>query len=384
MYKLTFKSYANRESAYDVYMWSQPERPYQQLPALPPAVEVETPPVLKKVIAASRTLASLDAACRRLPDPTMLINSVPLLEAQASSEIENIVTTNDELFRAAHGALGEPLTAPIKEALRYRGALLAGYEALKSRPMTTQTAIDICSHIQGRPVVVRNQPGTFIGNPSTGRRIYTPPEGQDVLLDHMSAWERFLHSDHGLDPLVAMALQHYQFEAIHPFFDGNGRTGRIINLLYLSQTDLLRWPVLYLSGHILRHKDDYYAALRGVTERDDWETWILFMLESVLVTSRWTLELIETVAYLRSRTEERIRAELPRLPVADITRLLFTQPYIRIDDVVTAGLAQRQTASRWLGDLADRGLLLRQKVGRNVVFVNVDLLKLLLDSPLPD
>ncbi|MGD8214265.1 Fic family protein [Aestuariimicrobium sp. Y1814] len=259
---------------------------------------------------------------------------------------------------------------------------MAGFEALKSRPLTTQTAVDICSHIHGRPVVVRNQPGTYIGNPVTGRRVYTPPEGEDVLLDHLSAWERFLNADHGMDPLVAMALQHYQFEAIHPFFDGNGRTGRIVNLLFLAETGLLRMPVLYLSGHILRHKDDYYGALRGVTERDDWETWILFMLEGVERTARWTLELIEAVAQLRTSTEARIRAELPRQPVADLTRLLFTQPYIRIDDVVNAGLAQRATASRWLTELADRGILMKQKLGRSVVFVNVALLGLLLNSQL--
>ncbi|MGA4507255.1 Fic family protein [Propionibacteriaceae bacterium G1746] len=377
MYILCSNSYMFGGHAYDAYMWTNTDRPYQDLPALPPSIEVETREVLKALTPAARALAALDAACRRLPDPSMLINTIPLLEAQASSEIENIVTTNDELFRAAHGALGEPLTPPIKEALRYRSALMAGFEALKTRPLTTQTAVDICSHIQGRPVVVRNQPGTFIGNPDTGKRVYTPPEGQDVLLDHLSAWERFLHADHGLDPLIVMALQHYQFEAIHPFFDGNGRTGRIINLLFLTQSGLLDSPVLYLSGHIVRHKDEYYTALRGVSEREDWQTWILFMLRGVEVTSRWTLNLIESVATLRASTEDRIRAEFPKLPVADITRLLFTQPYIRIDDVVAAGLAQRQTASRWLGELSDHGILQKRKVGRSVVFVNVELLGLL-------
>lgn len=238
-------------------MWNHPDRPYQDLPALPPSGVVETPAVLKATITASRALARLDGAYKRLPDPTMLINLIPLMEAQASSEIENIVTTNDELFKAANGALPD-VTPQVKEALRYREALRAGHESLATRPITTKTAIEVCSHIHARTAIIRDQPGTYIGNPTTGNRMYTPPEGRDVILDHLSAWERFLHSNHGLDPLVVMALSHYQFEAIHPFFDGNGRTGRVLNLLILIETGLLQLPILYLSGHVMRHKDTYY------------------------------------------------------------------------------------------------------------------------------
>lgn len=363
-------------------MWKNPEHPHQDLSPLPPRVEVETTAVLKATVSASRALARLDGACKRLPDPTMLINLVPLMEAQASNEIENIVTTNDELFRAANGAL-ENVTPPVKEALRYREALRAGFESLQSRPITTRTAIDICSHIHGRTAVIRDQPGTFIGNPSTGHRVYTPPEGRDVILGHMSAWERFLHSDHGLDPLVAMALTHYQFEAIHPFFDGNGRTGRVLNLLVLVETGLLELPILYLSGHIMRHKHAYYDHLNSVTTRADWQSWILFMLSGVESTAKWTLDLIESTDSLRGNMEHDIREANSKLPAPDLTRLLFTQPYLRIENVVEAGLAQRQTASKWLTELADSGLILKERVGRNVVYINQRLLSTLFTAPLP-
>lgn len=363
-------------------MWNHPDRPFQDLRALPPKDNVETSEVLKGALAASRALARLDGACKRLPDPTMLINLIPLMEAQASSEIENIVTTNDELFKAAHGALNE-LTSPIKEALRYREALRAGFESLTTRPLTTQTAIDICSHIQGRPAIVRDAPGTYIGNPATGERIYTPPQGRDVILDHMSSWERFLHDDHGLDPLVVMALAHYQFEAIHPFFDGNGRTGRVLNLLILIETGLLELPILYLSGHIMRHKSDYYRLLNKVTRDGDWASWILFMLQGVESTSAWTMNLIESTDALRATMEQDIRLANPRVPAGEVARLLFTQPYLRIENVVDAGLAQRQTASRWLTDIANQGFIIKEKVGRNIVFVNHRLLSTLFSTPLP-
>ncbi len=363
-------------------MWTHPDRPFQDLPPLPPP-DVETPRVLKAVIGASRQLSALDMACRRLPDPSILINSIPLLEAQASSEIENIVTTNDELFRAAHDALDEPITPQIKEALSYREALRTGFTSLQNRPITTRTAVDVCSCLQAAPMRIRDQPGTYIGNPVTGERIYTPPDGRDTITSHLSSWERFIHGDHRIDPLAVMALQHYQFEAIHPFNDGNGRTGRVLNLLYLIEQGLLEWPVLYLSGHIVRHKEGYYAALRGVTQRDDWESWIIYMVAAVEHTATWTLNLIDAISALRAETEQRIRENRPKLRSAELTRLIFTQPYVRIADIETAGIAVRQTASGWLHQLADDGLLKQIRVGRSVIFVNTALLELLLHSTPP-
>ncbi len=241
----------------------------------------------------------------------------------------------------------------------------------------------MCSHLQARPATIRDQPGTYIGNPTTQRRIYTPPEGRSVILDRLSAWERFIHGDHGLDPLVVMALAHYQFEAIHPFFDGNGRTGRILNLLLLIETGLLQLPVLYLSGHIMRHKDTYYERLNAVTRNDEWEPWILFMLAGVEATASWTLNLVETTDQMRSHMEREIRVHGPNLPAASLARLLFSQPYLRIENVVDAGLAHRQTAARWLTDLAGAGLIVKERIGRSVVFINTRLLDTLFRAPLP-
>lgn len=351
-----------------------PEQPYQELPPLPPRREIETPRVLKSVVAASRHLASLDMACKRLPDPSLLINIAPLLEAQASSEIENIVTTNDELFRAAHNALDEPLSPAVKEALRYRGALKAGFEHLQQRPLSFQTALAVASDLIGSEAQVRSMPGTFIGNPATRERAYTPPEGRAVILDKLADWERFIHDHEPLDPIVAMALQHYQFEAIHPFHDGNGRTGRILNLLCLKEYGLLELPVLYLSGYFVRRKDEYYRLLRAVTEEDAWEDWVTYVTTGVSEAAQSALHLAERVLEARDLLETAIRTGHARMPAADLATLLNRQPYARIDDVVGLGLAKRATASSWLNELADAGLVVRQKIGRGLVFINVDLL----------
>ncbi|WP_026459727.1 Fic family protein [Schaalia suimastitidis] len=363
-------------------MWITPEKPYQELPALPPATDVESPAVLKAVIAASRSVSALDAACRRLPDPTMLINAIPLLEAQASSEIENIVTTNDELFRAAHHALGQAATPAAKEALRYRTALRVGSESIEERPLRVRTAVEVCSTLLGYSVSVRDKEGTYIGNPATREIIYTPPTGTDVLNEHLIHWETFLHADHGIDPLVMMALQHYQFEAIHPFPDANGRTGRIINLLFLKEKGLLNYPVLYLSGYIVRNKRDYYRLLRAVTEKDEWEPWLLFMIRGCDLMAQWTLHLIEKIVALQECIENRIRETIPRAPAAELARLLFTQPYIRIDDVVAANLAQRATASTWLRALSDEQIVATERIGRSKIFINYTLLESLFAAPL--
>lgn len=351
-----------------------PEQPYQDLPALPPRQDIETPQVLKTVITASRHLASLNMACKRLPDPSLLINIAPLLEAQASSEIENIVTTNDELFRAAHFALVEPESPAVKEALRYRGALKAGFEQIQQRPLSFQTALVIASGLIGSDAQVRSMSGTFIGNPVTRERAYTPPEGKAVILDKLADWERFIHDHEPLDPIVAMALQHYQFEAIHPFHDGNGRTGRILNLLCLKEFGLLELPVLYLSGYVVRHKDEYYRLLRAVTEEQAWEDWLIYVATGVSESAQSALHLTEQVLEARDALEAAIRADHTRMPAVDMANLLSRQPYVRIDDIVSLDLAKRATASSWLHELSNAGLVVRQRIGRGLVFINADLL----------
>lgn len=357
-------------------MWTDPREPCQTLPPLPPH-EVQTTRVLKATIRASRSLAALDVACRRLPDPTLLINMLPLLEAQASSEIENIVTTSDELFRAAHDLDIQRASPDVKEALRYRTALRAGYEHLEQETLTTQTAIVVGSAILDEPAVVRDRDGVYIGNPRTRSPLYTPPTGQDILNTKLHEWQTFLHSPGDIDPLVATALQHYQFEAIHPFFDANGRTGRVLNLLCLKHFDLLQLPVLYLSSYFLRTRRDYYTNLMAVTQDGAWEQWIEYFLQGIDQTSRHTLDLIDRVLQAQRNLKHTLAAFDKKLPAAELAEVLSQRPYARIKDIVDAGLAERQTASRWLTSLADGGILSDEKVGRNKLFVNHTLLTVL-------
>lgn len=356
-----------------------PTRPYNALPALPPAAEVESRAVLKACIEARAALAELKQAGRLIPNQAVLINSIPLLEARASSEVENIVTTTDRLFQFAddRDSLADPAT---KEALRYRTALREGYESLREYPLTTRTAVDVCRTIKGVDIDIRRTPGTALMNDHTGQVIYTPPEGETLIRDKLANWERFLHEADQLDPLVRMAIGHYQFEAIHPFVDGNGRTGRVLNLLYLVDQGLLDIPVLYLSKAIIEAKQDYYRMLLDVSATGTWEPWILFMLEAVRSTARWTTSRIEAIRTLIEDTAARMRQDAPGIYSRELTELIFVQPYCRIANVVDAGLAQRQTASVYLKQLAEIGLLREVKAGREKLFINPQLLSLLTEQ----
>ena len=352
-----------------------PEAPFNQLPPLPPSQVLETPKVLKAVIEARVALAALNTACRLIPNPDIITSTIPLREAQASTEIENIVTTNDELFRAEYNVNPAPDPA-TKEALRYRDALRHGVKLLGNRPVSEKVAIEIASTLTGNPATVRSTPGTYIGDPVTGTRRYTPPEGRDVIERHLTEWERFIYSDHGLDPLVLMAATHYQFEAIHPFYDGNGRTGRILNILLLLQEDVLDLPVLYLSGYIVQNKSSYYRLLRAVTADNAWEDWILFMVDAVASSARATADLIDELTRAQAETRDHIR-ELGIQPAAELSELLYMQPYVRIADLPAKGLATRQTASIWLSSLAQAGILEEQKAGRTKIFLNTAALEIL-------
>ena len=270
--------------------------------------------VLKQCVTARAALAELKQAAALIPNPAMLINTLPLLEARASSEIENIVTTADKLFRHLQADSGaDPAT---REALRYRRALLEGVKALKTRPLTTGTAESICTRIKGVEMSVRKVTGTALANDATGEVVYTPPEGEARIRDLLANWERFLHEEETLDPLVRMAAAHYQFEAIHPFTDGNGRTGRVLNSLFLVEQGLLPLPILYLSRYIIAHKADYYRLLLAVTREGAWEPWLLYMLRAVEDTAGWTTAKIGAVRKLAAGTAEYVRAKLPTLPIA--------------------------------------------------------------------
>jgi Fic family protein len=311
-----------------------------------------------------------------MPDPSVLINTIPLLEAQASSEIENIVTTTDALFRFAR--INDDAADPaVKETLRYRSALRAGYESTTARALTVGTAIDVCTRIRGVEMGVRDVPGTRIVNPSTREIIYSPPEGRDVIEAKLAAWESFIHSPHGLDPIVRMALAHYQFEAIHPFADGNGRTGRILNILMLVEAGLLQTPLLYLSRHIIDQKHDYYRLLAGVTARGAWEDWVLFMIEAVRSSAVDTLAKIDAISELTSRFAAEAVDVTPGMRHAGFLSVLFAQPYVRIGDVVNECGVSRPTAAAWLNALVAAGMLADMKIGRDRLFLNAAYLDLL-------
>ena len=318
------------------------ETPYNDLPILPPDLErIETRSVLKACISARAAIAELKTAGELIPDQGLLINILPMLEAKDSSRIENIVTTSDQLFQYADRADGaDPAT---KEALRYRTALYDGYTHLEDYPLCTNTAVAICTKLRAVQTDIRKTPGTVLRD-QNNNVVYTPPVGEDSIRELLANWERFIHGDDDLDPLVKMAIAHYQFECIHPFPDGNGRTGRILNILYLIQSELLSLPILYLSRFILERRDDYYTLLRRVTEEGDWESWILFMLEAVESTSRWTTDKISIVRALMAETTEYVREKLPKIYTHELVQALFAQPYCRIDNLVERGVAKRQTA----------------------------------------
>jgi Fic family protein len=352
------------------------DRPYNDLPALPPSADVETKAVLKACIAARAAVAELKVSGELIPNQSVLINSIPLLEAQASSEIENIVTTTDQLFRFA-GEAGNSPDPATKEALRYRTALNQGFQMLKDRPVSTAMAIEVCRTIKGINLDIRATPGTALFNQATGEVIYTPPEGRDLLRDKLSNWERYIHEAEDIDPLIRLAVMHYQFEAIHPFTDGNGRTGRVLNLLYLVDKCLLNIPVLYLSRYIIGNKQDYYDRLLRVTTEGAWEEWILYMLEAIRQTANWSNAKIHAIRDLLDATSARIRRELPKIYSRELAEVIFVNPYCRIADVVSAGIAKRQAAAVYLKALADTGILTEVKAGRENLYINPALLELL-------
>lgn len=346
-----------------------PQKPYDDLPALPPLTDIEPKPVLKACIRARAALSALKEATGLIPNPAVLINTIPLLEAQASSEIENIVTTADALFRFAQFD-EETADGPTKEALRYRTALAQGFQALKLKPLCTATAEKVCSTIKGRSMSIRRVPGTALGNRETGDIVYTPPVGEALIRNKLGNWEQFLHQREDIDPLIRMAIGHYQFEAIHPFSDGNGRTGRVLNLLFLISENLLDIPVLYLSRYILKNRADYYRLLNAVTREARWEEWIIYMLEAVAETAVWTTDKIHAVRKLMRHTVEYAREAAPKVYSRELLDIIFVQPYCRIQNVTDAGIAQRQTASIYLKALVDIGILDELKIGREKLFIH--------------
>ncbi len=358
-------------------MTFDPKIPFNELPLLPPKAELETKVVLKKCISANRAVAELKGTGDLIPNQSMLINAIPLQEARLSSEIENIVTTTDKLFRAAIESddKSDPQT---KEVVRYRTALRYGFDALAKRPLSTNLFCEMCGLIVDKEITVRKIPGTHLKNPDTGEVVYTPPDGEGIIRDKLANLEKFIHSANDLDPLIKAAVIHYQFEAIHPFHDGNGRTGRIITLLYLISQGLLKIPVLYLSRYIIEHKNEYYSLLRKVTERGDWEPWLIYMLSGIEETAGWTTGRIRMIRDLFDKTCERARQELPKGTYSkELIEAIFVQPYCKIKYIMDSSKLHRQTASKYLQELENVGVLKAVIHGKEKIYVNPKLLKVL-------
>lgn len=353
----------------------QADQPYNQLPLLPPKVDLETKGILKACIPARAALAELKQAGELLPNQGLLINLLPLLEAKDSSEIENIVTTTDKLFQfAEEESLADAAT---KEALRYRTALFDGYQSLKHGPLNITTAIDVCSTIKDTEMDVRWVPGTTLVNRRSGQVIYTPPDGEDQIRHLLENWERFLHEDDNIDPLIKMAISHYQFEAIHPFTDGNGRTGRILNVLYLIEQELLSLPILYLSHFIVNNKATYYSLLNQVTSNHAWEPWVLYLLQAVEETAKFTTQKIAGIRGLLEITREHVSHQLPKIYSYELLNIIFEQPYCRIKNLVDNQIAKRQTASEYLKQLCQIGVLEEVQVGKEKLFIHPKLVALM-------
>lgn len=354
-----------------------PEVPYNELPLLPPNTDFETKVILKKLISASRALSELKGAITNLPNPTLFIDTINLQEAQASSAIENIITTQDELFRASVAEKNYENSA-TKEVMHYKDALWFGVQQIEKRPiMTTNLFINLMQIIKENQSGIRNTPGTQLKNPATATVVYTPPEGENIIRDKLKNLEDFIHAEDQIDPLVKMAIIHYQFEAIHPFFDGNGRTGRIILLLYLKMTELLNLPALYLSDYIIQNKDQYYSNLRKVTEENNWEDWILYMLDMVEKTALKGRKQIAAIEELMNEMSKDIQNKLPKVYSKDLVELLFRLPYTKRSQLEAAGIGTIKTVGVYLKELEAAGFLKSETVGKEKLYLNFRLLEVL-------
>jgi Fic family protein len=354
-----------------------PETPHNDLPLLPPMAQVENTIVLKKIISASRALSQLKGAITILPNPTLFIYTINLQEAQASSAIENVITTQDELFKASIAEKKNDNWA-TKEVMHYKDALWYGVAQIEKRPiLNTNLFISLVQIIKENQSGIRNTSGTQLKNPVTDTVVYTPPEGEKVIRDKLKNLEDFIHAEDDLDPLVKMAIIHYQFEAIHPFFDGNGRTGRIILLLYLKMTGLLDLPALYLSNYIIEHKNEYYANLRKITEEANWQDWILYMLDMVEQTALKGRSQITAIEKLMNEMAVTIQQKLPKIYSKDLMEELFRLPYTKRGQLEKAGLGNIKTVGNYLKELENQGFLKSEQVGKEKLYLNFRLLEVL-------
>jgi len=341
-----------------------------EIKLLPPEVDLETKRVLKQLARSHRALAELKGYSDMIPNKNILINAVTINEAKDSSEIENIITTHDELFKAmSQESYNNPAA---KEVVNYRTALWYGYNLIKEKKiLTTNMIIEIQQIIEKNRAGIRKLPGTVLKNDVTGEIVYTPPSGEKEILDLMSNLEKYINDDYdNVDPLVKLAVINYQFEAIHPFYDGNGRTGRIINVLYLRLKELLDSPILYLSKYIIRNKSSYYRLLQDVTTKGSWDEWILFILEGVEITAEETLLLVKKINNVMEKTAEEIKSVLPKIYTRELIDLLFYEFYTKIAYIEKGLNVSRKTAATYLSALEENGFLVSQKMGKERIYLN--------------
>lgn len=357
-----------------------PEIPNNELPLLPPDRDaIETKAILRQESKAAVALAELKGLAHTLPNQNILINAIVLKEAKASSEIENVITTHDSLYQALTAKSFKPDSA-TKEVLRYREALFAGTEFIRNKGfLSTNGIIQVQNILEENTAGLRQLPGTTLKNDATGETIYTPPDDKDAISNLMTNLEKFLNIDEDDDvsPLIKLAVQHYQFESIHPFYDGNGRTGRIVNVLYLMLKGLLDSPILYLSGFIIRNKGEYYRLLRDVTFNSNWEPWVLYILKGIEQTASNTIKQVNSINGLILETINIVKEKTPRIYSKDLIEILFLQPYCKIDFLVDNLKIERKAASRYLQSLQEIGIVTAQKIGRENIYINTKLFELL-------
>jgi len=351
--------------------------PYNDLPPLPPTADIETKSILRKTISAGRALAKFNGRLMNLPNPNLFLDTIYLQEAKTSSEVENIVTTNDELYKSLAADKRVENTA-TKEVLNYKEALWLGMEELKAKPfISTNLCVKIVRRIKQNDASIRVTPGTTLSN-AGGEVIYTPPIGETVIREKLANLEKFINDDaDGIDPLIKMALMHYQFVAIHPFSDGNGRTGRILLLLYLKLSGLLDNPAIYLSDYIIKNKMKYYLSIQGVTERNEWEDYIWYMLDMVEETSANGLERLNKITTVMAETADEIKNKLPKIYSKDLADVLFRLPYTKRRHLIDAGIGTPKTVGNYLAALEKSGFLTSEKVGKEKLYLNRRLLTIL-------
>lgn len=353
--------------------------PYLTLGKLPPnREEVETIKVLRQVSKAAAALAELKGIAKTIPNQEMLVNAIVLQEAKDSSEIENIITTQDELYKALT-VKNTNITLETKEVVNYRRAIFVGFDVIQKQGfLRVNDIVTIQQELVENTAGVRSTPGTVLKNDKTGEVVYTPPQDKKEILELLSNFiDHYNQNEQDLNPLINLAILHYQFESIHPFYDGNGRTGRILNILYLILNGLIEIPILYLSSYIIQNKSEYYRLLNQTNKTGRWEEWILFMLKAVESTAVQTIDRISKIKNLLEKTLVKVQRESPKIYQKELVELLFEQPYSKIEFVVNRIKVERKAASRYLKELENIGVLRSYKVGRETLYINKELIEIL-------